>query len=470
MADTITPEGAGEHPTESVLSVTVGERVPKARQIVIIAFITAAFALVWFASVSILNTIFWKNDFVTANRWMIPVLVLVFSFLVGLCGKYLRAPNVIHGSLKDELQGGGGVIDYSTFPGALLTSFFSLLSGASVGPEGPLTVLVVDLTAWLGTKLKLAEQTMFGFIFAGIASAFNGLVGNPLFAALLATELEKDGQKGAIQFLSWNLVAGAIGYIFFALIGFPSFAASIAFTPITTLTFGYGLYAVALGVVGVLLALFVGISFQSIGTVMDRIFKDRFIERIMVAGIIVAIVAYFIPELMFSGEAQIHQIIDNPAAYGVLVLFAYAILKVLLLALSFKSGYLGGPIFPTMFAATMIALALSLLFPSVPTALFFTCIVAATVALVLDAPLAAILLATTVATSSMYEVGYIALATATALLIGGAIKRRMAQRTARRTEAVESGSPAEVGSTESPHSQEGLSHMSEYSDRQGLER
>lgn len=440
MTDSTTTQGTRAHAAEPVLGVTVGERVPKTRQIVIVALISAAFAVVWFASVSILNTIFWNNGFVTANRWMIPVLVLVFTFLVGLCGKYLRAPNAIYGGMKEELTGGGQP-DYSTFPGALLTSFFSLLSGASVGPEGPLTTLVAQIAAWLGTKLKIAEQTMFGFVFAGLASALNGLIGNPLFSALLATELEKGDNKGALQFLAWNLAAGAIGYIFFALIGFPAFASSIPFAPINVLMPGYALYAVALGIVGVLLALFIGISFQAFGRVMDRIFKDRFLERIMVGGVIIAIVAYFLPELMFSGEAQIHPIIANPAAYGVLLLLAFAILKVLLLALSFKSGYLGGPIFPTLFASTMVALALSLLFPSVPVTLLFTCIVAATITLVLDAPLAAILLTVTVATTSTYELGYLALATATALLLGGAIKRRMTQRAARRAEPTESSSP-----------------------------
>jgi len=435
MADSTATEGANA-PTAPVLEVTIGGRVPKFRQIVIIALITAAFSMVWFAAVRFLTTTFWDNSLVTANRWMVPGLVLLFTFIVGLCGKYLHAPNFIRESIKEELTGGGRP-DYSTFPGALLTSFFSLISGASVGPEGPLTTLVAQIAEWLGEKLKLTEQTMSGFVFAGLASALNGLVGSPLFCALLATELEKGDNEGALQFLAWNLAAGAIGYIFFALIGFPAFASSIAFTPINTLTPGYSLLAGVLGIVGVLLALFIGISFQAIGRMMDRIFRDRFIERIMVGGVIIAIVAYFLPELMFSGESQIHPIVANPAAYGVLVLLAFAVLKVLLLALSLKSGYLGGPIFPTLFAATMVALALSLLFPSVPVSLFFTCIVAATIALALDAPLAAILLTVVVATSSTYEVGYIALATAVALILGGAIKRRMTQRAARQSGSAE---------------------------------
>ncbi len=49
MTDVATAEGTRERVTELVLGVTVGDRVPKLRQIVLIAFVTAAFALVWFA-------------------------------------------------------------------------------------------------------------------------------------------------------------------------------------------------------------------------------------------------------------------------------------------------------------------------------------------------------------------------------------------------------------------------------------
>ncbi|MGA2884083.1 MAG: hypothetical protein ABSE80_02865 [Halobacteriota archaeon] len=63
--------------------------------------------------------------------------------------------------------------------------------------------------------------------------------------------------------------------------------------------------------------------------------------------------------------------------------------------------------------------------------MLFTCTVAATIALVLRAPLAAILLTVTVATANPYELRYIALAPATALIIGAAVGQRMTRRAAR---------------------------------------
>ncbi|MGA7075814.1 MAG: chloride channel protein [Halobacteriota archaeon] len=435
MTDKGVTEGAAERPTEPSLGVKKGDRVPKIYLIVIIALISVAFSLAWFASLRFLNTAFWENDFVIANRWMIPVGVLFFSLLVGLCGKYLRAPNVINGGMEELLKGGS--LDYTTFPGTLLTSFFSLLSGAAVGPEAPLTFLTFEVAEWIGAKIKLAEETKLGFVMAALASAFNGLFGNPLFSALLATELQ--GNKGSVRFLAWNLLAGVIGYMCFALIGFPAFANSIPLTPVNVLTLTYALLAIALGAIGALLAISIGISFKGIGRIMNQVFKDRFVERVLAAGVIIAIVVYFVPEVMFSGESQINAIVANPAAYGVLVLLGFAILKVLLLAISSKGGYLGGPIFPTMFTSITIALAISLLFPSVPVGLLVSCIVAAAITVGLGAPFAAILLTVTVVTSTTYEIGYIGLATATALIIGAAFKERIDRRGARQGDSADDG-------------------------------
>ena len=47
-----------------------------------------------------------------------------------------------------------------------------------------------------------------------------------------------------------------------------------------------------------------------------------------------------------------------------------AVVKLLLLALSFKSGYIGGPLFPIIFSSTQIGLALNLVFPGVPVSIF----------------------------------------------------------------------------------------------------
>jgi H+/Cl- antiporter ClcA len=114
----------------------------------------------------------------------------------------------------------------------------------------------------------------------------------------------------------------------------------------------------------------------------------------------------------------------------VLMLLLFALLKILLLALSFKSGYLGGPTFPTLFSCTMVAMALSLIFPTIPVSILVLCIESAAVALMLNAPLTAILLVAVIGTADPYLISLMCLSTATAMFLGLGVKRLMARRAA----------------------------------------
>ena len=398
--------------------------------VVLLALVAIVFTALWLGAYRWLNNAIWKNSFVTSNKWTIPIGVLFFSLLVGLVQKYLRAPTVINGGAMASMKGGGEEkTDYTNFPGALLSSFFSLLSGASIGPEGALGALVQDITAWMSEKLKVAEESKLGVSLAALASAYNGIIGSPLFTGVLATEFQIGGKELGITFLAWNLLAGVIGYFFFTLLGLPVFAQSIPFTPITTLTLQYALYAILLGLVGALVTLFIAVSFQVFGRVMGR-FGNRVVLRTMVAAVVIAIVVYFYPQLMFDGYAQIKPIVQNPAQYGVLLLLLFALLKILLLGLSFKSGYLGGPTFPTLFSCTMVAMALSLLFPSIPVSILVLCIEVAAFALLVSAPLTAILLVAVVGTADPYLIALMCLSTVTSMFVGFEVKRLMARRAA----------------------------------------
>jgi H+/Cl- antiporter ClcA len=386
-------------------------------QIVLIAIVAIAFTTIWLEVYEQLNVLIWMNDFVKANPWTIPVGVLVFSFLVGLCEKYLKAPNVIEGGFADSMQGEGSHGDYKIFPGTLLSSFFSLFSGASVGPEGPLAFLITEISAWIRGKLKVPKESALGFDVAALASAYNGIIGSPLFTAIFATEFNV-GKKDGLKFLAWNLIAGVIGFLFFYLIGLKSFANFLSFPQLQEITLPVVVYAVILGVLGSFIAVLMGLAMKGIGNVMEKTFKDRIMTRIMSAAVIIAIISYFIPDLMFSGETQIHSIMGNAAQIGIAMLILMGALKALLLCLSFKSGYLGGPIFPTIFTCTMIGLAMSLAFPGVPSGILVLCLMVAVITLALGVPLTAILLVAVVGTTNQNMLVLLVLSSAVALIIG----------------------------------------------------
>jgi hypothetical protein len=200
---------------------------PKIWMVILLALIAIIFTALWLGIYSFLNTAIWKNSFVTSNKWTIPVGVLFFSLLVGLAQKYLRAPTVINGGALAAMKGGGQEkTDYRTFPGALLSSFCSLLSGASVGPEGALGALVQDITAWISEKLKVPEESKLGLSLAALASAYNGIIGSPLFTGVLATEFQIGGKELGIAFLAWNPAFGCHRLLFLHVAGFTGLCAS----------------------------------------------------------------------------------------------------------------------------------------------------------------------------------------------------------------------------------------------------
>jgi H+/Cl- antiporter ClcA len=436
MPDMNEPAGTAKPPPLGSSEVTfVQGTSSRIWHIILIAFIAIAFTAVYMTSYLWLNDQIWfENDFVLNNPWTIPALVLFFSLLVGLSQRFLHAPTVINGGFVESMKGEGEHANYRTFPGALLSSFASLLSGASIGPEGTIAVLVMDISAFIREKLKIAVDSAndaLGFDVAALASAFNGIIGSVLFTGVFATEFQVGGKKDALRFLVWNLLAGTIGYLFYISLGLPAFFQSIVFTPIDELKGVYIVYAILLGVLGALIALFSGLSMQGMGKIIERTFGDRVIARILAAGVIIAIIGYFIPQLLFSGEVQIHTIIENPAEVGIALLLLMAIVKILLLALSFKSGYLGGPIFPILFSCTMIALALNLAFPSVPLSILVLCIESAAITLALGAPLTAILLVTVVGTASQYEIALLVLSAVTAMVLALAFREIRERRSAK---------------------------------------
>jgi H+/Cl- antiporter ClcA len=340
-------------------------------QTLLIALLVGLFAVAWLATYYRLNDLIWHNDFVASNRWTIIVGAIFFSLLVGLAGKYFQAPNLIKDEGAIKALAAGDTSGYKTFWGALLTSFFSLFSGASVGPEGPIGVLSVDISEWIALKLKLASVAFLPAGMAGVSSAYNGIVGNPVFASLFATEMS--GGKGGINRLVMDLSAGALGFILFTVLNVPPFAGFLAVPHISYIEPIWVVWSVLLGIIGALLAAYVAIAFSMADKSMG-VFGDRIVLRTLVAGSIIGVVCYFVPELMFSGESYIHDIIANATSYGILMLLVFAILKPALLALSFKGGFLGGPIFPSLFAAVMLGLVVNQLVPSLPLEICLACI------------------------------------------------------------------------------------------------
>lgn len=399
----------------------LGEPVTAARpvhpyvHVVIVALIGAVAVLAWLLVFEAVNKFLWENEFVVANRWMFPVICLPFSLLVGLLVKYRHAPTTLDESLLDSLAGDVTKIDWRALPINVVMAWASLFSGAVLGPEGGIGGIASKIAVLYSEKVGIPVEHRSRLVFATLASAYNGLVASPLFTAVLGTELVGSPEARSRN-LPANLIGGAFGYMVFFAVGSTGLQDYLNLPPTRSYAPIDIVLVVVFGLVGLALGLISGAMFRVAATLFGRL-EGREVERALAAGVVFSAVGVFAPILLFSGEAQIQAVAADPAAYGAAVLVGMALVKLALLAVAFKSGFLGGPTFPAIFASVCVALAISQLAPGIPVDVIIGGIMGGFLLVIFKAPLMVILLTAVMLQASLELIALILLAVAVVLVV-----------------------------------------------------
>jgi H+/Cl- antiporter ClcA len=390
--------------------VTAARKVHPYVHVVIVAVIGAVSVLAWLIVYELVNKLLWENELVLANPWLFPAICLPFSLLVGLLVKYRHAPTTLDESLLDSLSGDVTKIDWRALPVNVLMAWASLFSGAVLGPEGGIGGIGSKIAALYGEKVGIPVEHRSRLVFSTLASAYNGLIANPLFTELIADPEARSRNLPA------NLIGGAIGYFVFFAVGntglqnYLDLPATRTYAPIDLLL------VVVFGWVGLVLALISGVLFRVAAALFGRL-REREVERALAAGLVFSVVGMFAPILLFSGETQIQAVAADPAKYGPAVLVGMALVKLALLAVAFKSGFLGGPTFPAIFASVCVALAISLLAPGLPVDVVIGGVMTGFLVVLFKAPLMVILLTATMLQANLELIGMTLLAAAAVMVV-----------------------------------------------------
>lgn len=431
--------GAGDEAQQA--EITPAQPVHPYLHVVAIAIIGALAVIAWLWVYDEGIKLLWQNDLITQNSWLSIPIALGFSLLVGLLVKFRHAPTSMDESLLDSLSGDTQHIKWRDLPVNVLTAWLSLFSGAVLGPEGGIGGIGAKLAAFYGEKVGLPAEVRGQLVFSTIASAYNGLLANPLFAGVLGTEVIKDpATKG--RTLPANLIGGAIGFLVFTAIGSSGLQNYLHLSPDTDYTTVDVVMVVVMAFVGVAMAVVAGALFRVAATIFGR-FGDRVVERALVAGLIFGIVGTVAPLLLFSGESQVQEVAANPAKYGALLLIAMAVVKLALLSVAFKSGFLGGPTFPAIFASVCVAEAINQLAPGLRIDVLIAGIMAGFLVVLFKTPFMVVLLVAVFLQASPHLTALIVLAVAAALIAApyviATLSARAAARQARRAAAKGSG-------------------------------
>lgn len=303
------------------------------------------------------------------------ILCTAGGLLVGLCQKrYEGIPEDMMTVMARVKQDGG--YDTGKVKSGALCAIVPLILGGSIGPEAGLVGVIAGLCTGIGNKLRFLGDEFRELAAAGTVASMSAIFGAPLFA--IAAPLEDSDESAdegeRVRFPKWIrasayvvAAAGAFG-IFFVLnmvtgggAGLPRFEG---------IMWGNGemkaaVPALVLGCVG-------GWLFHAgeRGThALSHRIGSKPVLKGVIAGAVLGLCGTFLPLTMFSGEHQIHTLMELWADWGApmfgpeaggpaavvpaglgLILLATGFVKVLLTPLCVNFGWRGGHFFPVIFA------------------------------------------------------------------------------------------------------------------------
>jgi H+/Cl- antiporter ClcA len=237
----------------------------------------------------------------------------------------------------------------------------SLTAGASLGPEAPLLALAMGFGQRMARLLRLSASEAVTVTSAG---ALSGLFGGPLGAAVLVAE-NRHPSAANIRLLGPGIVSGLTGFAAMLLVlpDGPGVRYTVPDDGSGALeAIGWGAVA---AVPAALAAALILVLLAPTRRVVDRV---PTVPRATVGGLVLGLAAVVQPLVLFSGEHEGQDLIDQLGTWTVGALLVLIALKVLATVVSLTTGYFGGQIFPGSFLGMAAGALVIALVPAAPSA------------------------------------------------------------------------------------------------------
>lgn len=286
------------------------------------------------------------------DRWMmlwIPALGgLISGFLV-----FRFAPEAEgHGTdaMIDSFHRKKGVVRRRVPAVKTLASAITIASGGSAGKEGPIAQIGSGFGSILASFLKLSERERRILLLAGAAGGIGAIFKAPLGAALFAAEVLYSSADFEFEAIIPCILSSVVGFMVFT---FYDGTATIFQIPAFALaTPGQLPFYAGLG----LLCAFVGYLY--INTFYGT--RDRFFRRLdmpkwlkpALGGLMLGVLAFFLPEVLAGGYEWIQSAIDGRLALGLMIALVFG--KIVATSLTISSGGSGGVFAPSLFIGSML--------------------------------------------------------------------------------------------------------------------
>ena len=355
---------------------------------------------------------------------------------VGLLRRLTRLPQEVPGLFAD-LQ--TGRVETGLVPGIVAVSTVSLIGGASLGPEKALGAMGGGAGSWLARRRALGKEDSQVNTLAGFAGAYGGLFSSTLIVVLLILEVARPGGQRFAKALAAEIVASSVSFgLYFAIAG----AVFLDAYQVPSYTFEDWqlLAAIPLGLFAALVVTLLAGFMMGAARLFGRL-KAPAIAKSTLGGVAFGIVGVALPLTMFSGSDQLKTVLSHEGTLGLGLLAAILIAKMATFAVSQASGFVGGPIFPSLFIGGIAGAVVHQVIPGMPLGLAFTCLLAAVPGALAPAPFSMVLMAAFLTQVGALQTAPILIAVVTAFLTMEAVKYLLASRKQARAAAAKPAHP-----------------------------
>jgi H+/Cl- antiporter ClcA len=324
-----------------------------------------------------------------AGEWWWLLITAGAGLLVGWLRHWLKVPEDPTGSLAAIQE---GRVDHRTALQTIAVSAVSLIGGASLGPFDAATRSGGGIGSWLSTRLDLPEEMKRTNTLSGINGSIGGMLTAPVLATLFVSELHRPDPDRYYRVLIPNLVGSIFGFfVMFSLAG-DTFLGVFS-VPTFDVEIWHFAVAVALGVVAAAISWLLGATLYVIRRLAVRI-KAHSIVLSTAGGLAFGLIGIALPLTLASGKEQLSVSLDQIDEIGIALAIAVVFGKILAMSIALATGFIGGPVMPSLFIGGAAGIAVHLLVPDLPLGLTFSAMLVAVPGASVKAPFSMVLLAT----------------------------------------------------------------------------
>ena len=361
----------------------------------------------------------WSGDW-----WWIPFTAAGGLLITALRGWWATPDNIPGGVAVIE----SGVVNHRVALSWVGLSLVSAVAGASLGPSFALVMMGGGIASWIASRRWPGnEDARLQSTMAGIAGGFGGAFTSPLLGTAMVSELAPTTHRKYVQAFIPQLIAATVAFgIFFSVVGttfLNSFAIPVDDFSSWQLLVGAGL-GLASSIVMIIFVIIVKVVNKAAEAITHRYLRG------LVGGALIGCLAVALPLTIGAGNSQLTAVIDNSATIGVGLLLAVLFGKMLAMALSLASGFIGGNVLPMLFVGGTAGVIVHLIFPGIPYAIAVGCMLSAVPGAFIKAPIGLTLIASLSIGLGPVTTAPVAIAVVTANLLTSAVLAAVRRRTA----------------------------------------